>query len=187
MRRTLTLITVPVCVLVFLSGCGLATRGPVVSGPVVSEERSIDIATSVVLDSWGDLTIREGEPSLVIRAPAAVLKRLTADVNDGELVLGVKPGSPMISNARVEYELTMPSLEGIAISGSGSVDSVVPGDDLTVDISGSGDVDIDSIDASSVTLDLSGSGDIRFSGRADELTVSMARETSVPKRSVLRG
>lgn len=168
MRRTLALITVPALALVSLSGCGLVSRGP-----VVSEDRSIDAATSVVLDTSGDLTISEGEPSLIIHAPAAVLERLTADVKNGELVLGVTPGTPSILLSKISYELTLPSLERLEINGSGDVESDVPGSDLEVEINGSGDVDIDSIAASSVTLDVSGSGDIEFSGRADELAVSI--------------
>ena len=168
MRRTLALITVPALALVGLSGCGLVSRSP-----VVSEDRSISAVTSVVLDTSGDVTIRRGAPSLIIHAPAAVLERLTAEVNDDELVLGVSPGSPKILSNKIRYELTLPSLERIEVNGSGDIESGVPGDDLTVDISGSGDVDIDSIAASTVTLNVSGSGDVTFSGRADELAVSI--------------
>jgi hypothetical protein len=168
MRRTLSIAIVSALTLICLSGCGGVSRGP-----VVNEDRSIGIATSIVLDSPGDLTITEGEPSLVISAPTEALERLTADVNNGELVLGVTPGSPDVLNGKISYKLTMPSLDRIEISGSGDVESDVPGDTLTVDISGSGDVNIDSIAASAVTLNISGSGNITFSGRADDLAVSI--------------
>ncbi|WP_309620866.1 head GIN domain-containing protein [Salinibacterium sp.] len=168
MRRTLALITVPACALLFLSGCGLASRGP-----VISEDRSIDTATSVVLDSWGDVTISEGEPSLVIHAPAEIMDRLTSDVKNSELVLGVRSGIPTVSGARIRYELTLPSLDGIRVEGAGDIRSNVPGDDLRVDINGAGDVDIDSVDAATVTVNVSGAGDATLNGRADELTVSL--------------
>ena len=166
--RLLPLIALPAVALVALSGCSFAARGP-----VVSEDRQIDAATSVVLDTSGDLTITEGEPSLVIHAPAAVLDRLTADVRNGELMLGVKPGTPGILLGKISYELTLPSLERLEMNGSGDVDSEVSASDLDVEISGLGNLDIDSIDASSVTLDVSGSGDVEFSGRTDDLEVSI--------------
>ena len=166
--RILPVIVLPVLVVAGLSACF-----PVPRGPVVSQDREIDTATAVVLETSGDLTITEGEPSLVIHAPAAVLERLTADVNDGELVLGVKPGTPGILLGKIRYELTLPSLERLEVNGSGDVESDVPGASLEIEINGSGDLDIDSIDAESVSLDISGSGDVEFSGRTGELAIAI--------------
>ena len=166
--RLLPLIALPAVALVTLSGCSIVARGP-----IASEERPINAATSVVLDTSGDLTIREGEPSLIIHAPAGALDRLTAEVTNGELVLGVKPGTPGILVGKISYELTLPSLERLEMNGSGDVSSEISAAELEVEISGSGDLDIDSIDASSVELDISGSGDVEFSGTADELDVAI--------------
>lgn len=163
--RLLPLIVLPAVTIVALSGCAFPPRGP-----VVSEDRDIDAATSVVLDSSGDLTIREGEPALTIHAPQAVLDRLTSTVKNGVLELGVAPGTPGIMLGKVSYELTLPSLESLEVNGSGDIDSDVPGDSLTIDISGSGDLDID---ASSVILDISGSGDVELSGRTDDFTLTI--------------
>jgi len=164
--RLTPLIVIPAIALVTLSGCAFAPRGP-----VVSEDRDIDAATSVVLDTSGDLTIREGKPSLVIHAPSSVLDDLTSEVKDGVLVLGVKRGTPDFVVGKISYELTLPSLDGLEINGSGDIESDVPGESLTIEINGSGSLDIDDIDASAVTLEISGSGDVELSGRADELTI----------------
>ena len=168
MRRLLPLIVLPAVTLVALSGCVFAPRGP-----VVSEDRAIDAATTVVLDTSGDLRIREGQPSLVIHAPASVLDRLTSEVRNGELTLGVKPGTPGFVLGRISYELTLPSLETLQINGSGDVDSEVSSDDLEVGIDGSGELSMNAIDASSVSIEISGSGDVELEGRTDELTVSI--------------
>jgi hypothetical protein len=153
---------------VVLSGCAFAP-----SGPVVSEDRDISAATGVVLETSGDLTIREGDPSLVIHAPAAVLERLTSSVDDGVLTLGVKPGTPGFRIGKISYELTLPSLESLEVDGSGDIESDIPGDDLAIAINGSGEVDIDDIDAGTVSLDISGSGDVELSGRAERLDISI--------------
>ncbi len=166
--RLLPVIALPAVTVLALSGCAFAPKGP-----IVTEDRDIAAATSVVLGTSGTLTIREGEPSLVVSAPAAVLDRLTSSVSKGVLDLGVKPGTPGFALGRISYELTLPSLEGLEINGSGDVDSDVPGDDLVIEINGSGDVDIDDIEAGSVTLSISGSGDVELSGRTDEFTVSI--------------
>ncbi len=56
--RLLPVLALPALALVALSGCAM-----VPAGPIVSQSRDIDAATSVVLNTWGDLTIREGEPT----------------------------------------------------------------------------------------------------------------------------
>ena len=166
--RLIPVIALPAIALVALSGCAFAPRGP-----VVSEDRDIDAATGVVLETSGDLTIREGEPSLVIHAPAAVLERLTSSVDDGVLTLGVEPGGPGLLAGRISYELTLPSLESLEVDGSGDVESDVAGDDLAITINGSGEVGIDDIDAGTVSLTISGSGDVELNGRSDALDISI--------------
>lgn len=166
--RPLPLVVIPAVALVALSGCAFSPRGP-----ITTENREIDAVSSVLLDASGDLTIREGEPSLVIHAPASLLDRLTSAVKNGVLVLGVTPGTPGFALSKVSYELTLPSLESLELTGSGDIDSDVPGDTLSIDLSGSGDITIDAIDAASVTLDISGSGDVELSGRSDELSISL--------------
>jgi hypothetical protein len=166
--RLIPLIVIPAATLVALSGCAFAPRGP-----VVSEDRGIGAATAVELRTSGDLTIKEGEPALTIHAPAAVLDSLTSSVEDGVLVLDVAPGTPGFLVGRISYELTLPSLQGLEVDGSGDVSSDVPGESLDIEINGSGDLDIQDIDASAVTLEISGSGDVELSGRADELTLSI--------------
>ncbi len=167
--RILPLVALPAVALVALSGCAFAPRGP-----LVSESRDLDAATSVVLDTSGDLTIREGEPSLVITAPAEVLDRLTSSVEDGVLVLGVQPGTPGFLLGRINYELTLPGLAGIEINGAGDVESDVPtADTLRLEINGAGDLRVDGIDTSEVALDISGSGDVELTGRTDDLSIEV--------------
>jgi len=167
--RILPLIALPAVTLLALSGCAFAPRGP-----VVSESRDLDAATSVVLETSGDLTIREGEPSLVIHAPAEVLARLTSAVVDGELVLGTTPGTPGFLLSRISYELTLPGLDGIRINGAGDVDSDVPADGtLRLEINGAGDLEVAGIDTTEVALAIHGSGDVELHGVTDSLAITL--------------
>ncbi len=167
--RLIPLIVIPAAALVVLSGCGVA---PI--GPIVTETREIDSATAVVLDTSGDLTIREGEPSLVIKAPAEVLDRLTSSVKDGVLELGAKPGTPGFLLSRISYELTLPSLAGIEINGAGDVKSDVPSaDTLRLTINGAGDLSVEGIDTADVALEINGSGDVDLTGRTDDLSIEV--------------
>ena len=86
-----------------------------------SESREIDDVSAVVLDTEGDLTITEGEPSLTIHAPEGVLDALTSDVEGGVLELGRRPGTFSFGRSEIRYELVVESLDAIEVSGSGDI------------------------------------------------------------------
>lgn len=151
-----------------LSGCV-----PFVGGPMVSEEREIESVTAVVLDTSGDVTISEGEPSLVIHASEGALDRLTSEVVDDTLVLGTKPGAGF-TFGQVRYELTLPDLEAIELNGSGDIDSTVSaGGTIRLDLEGSGDVEWTGLATDRVEARLTGSGDIALSGTTRELAIEL--------------
>lgn len=150
-----------------LTGCAVRL------GPMTSSSPEIDDATAVVLDTAGDLTIREGEPSLTIHAPQGVLDRLTVRVRDGVLVLGHEPGPFPMGAGDIRYELTLPSLASLEVNGAGDVDATVSGDSLSVGIGGAGDVEVTGIDADSVEVTIDGAGDVELSGEAASLDITI--------------
>jgi hypothetical protein len=167
--RVISATTVTAIVALALTGCVLPT-----SGPAVSEERDIDAVTAVVLDASGDVTITEGEPSLVIHAPQGALDRLTSDVSGDTLTLGAKGGFLNWTMGEVRYELTLPDLETLEINGSGDIESAISTDGtLVIEISGSGDVELDGIDAERVEAVISGSGGMDLAGTTTELLVKI--------------
>jgi hypothetical protein len=168
--RYLTLGVVAVLTAAALTGCARFTP---VSGPMTSESPEIGDVTAVVLDTAGDLTITEGEPSLTIHAPASVLDALTSTVSDGVLVLGRRGPDLAWGNVDIRYELTVPSLESIEVNGAGDVDSTVSGENLSIEVSGAGDVTVDGVDADRVEVRISGAGDIELDGTAQSLEVEI--------------
>lgn len=150
-----------------------ALTGCVPIGPMTTATPEIEEATAVVLDVGGDLTITEGEPSLTIHAPSGVIEALTAEVRDGVLELGRRPGPMAFSGARISYELSLPTLERITIDGSGGVRSSVSSDSLAIEISGAGDVEFEGIDGDDVTVTIDGSGDVALDGAARSVSVEI--------------
>jgi hypothetical protein len=147
--------------------------GCVPLGPMASATPEIGEVTAVVLDTGGELVISEGEPTLTIHAPAAILGRLTSDVQNGVLVLGRRSGFAPFGFGEIRYELTVESLDSIEINGSGDVDSTVSGDELSIDIEGSGDITVTGLDADSVEVSIDGAGDIVLEGDAASLAVAI--------------
>lgn len=145
----------------------------VASGPMTSQEREIDAVSTVVLDTSGDLTISEGEPSLVIHAPEGALDRLTSDVNGDTLVLGTTPG-PEIVVGEVRYDLTLPDLAAIELNGSGDVEATVSsGGTIRLDLDGSGDVDWTALETDRVEIRVAGSGNVGLEGSTTELLIEL--------------
>jgi hypothetical protein len=151
----------------------------VATGPMSSEERAIDAVTSVSLDTSGDLTISEGQPSLVIRAPSDALGILTSESSGETLTLGTTPG-PHTVIGEIRYELTVPDLEAITINGSGDVaSSVSSSGSLRIEVNGSGDAEWTGLNADSVTVRIGGSGDVELDGVASELNIQVDGSGSV--------
>jgi hypothetical protein len=145
----------------------------VATGPTVTEERDIGAATTVVLETSGDLTIAKGEPALVIHAPEAALERLTSDVSGDTLRLGTTPG-PSIVLGDVRYELTLPELEMIEVDGSGDVTAAVSAvGALRLSIDGSGDVVWTGLDSELAEISVAGSGDVEVDGTTGALTIEL--------------
>ena len=166
MRRTL----LPL-VAVVLSGCGLASFAGD-PGPTRSEDREITAVSEVELTTSGDLTLTTGPtPSLRITAGRDVLPHLTSEVHGDRLVLGTK-GS-VGSLGEVRYDLVVPAVHAVELSGSGSISAGSPSALTGIELSGSGEVRADGLDVDALTVDLSGSGAVTLSGRADRQTVEI--------------
>mgnify|MGYP000076511067 CR=1 FL=1 len=159
-RRLITLSTIGALAL-GLTACG----GPV--GPRTTEERDVEDVTAVRLSTSGNLTVEQGDtPSLTITAGEEVLPRLTSEVRDGVLVLGLdRSGWGAVGSIR--YHLVLPELDAISVEGSGDVEAdVADGQSLAVTVEGSGDVRVDAVDVEAVTVSIAGSGDVSLAGDA---------------------
>ncbi len=142
-------------------------------GPTRTEQRPVDGVHAVDLRTSGDLTIATGAmPKLTITAGRSTLRHLTSTLQDGTVVLDSRPGHN--TSGDIRYELTLPTLDGVVIAGSGSAHGTVAAAGLfTVTVSGSGDADLDGLKASAVTVQLSGSGDVHLTGTTDTQSVEL--------------
>jgi hypothetical protein len=154
-----------------LTACGTgASADP---GPTTTEQRPVDGVHAVDLRTGGDLTISTGAtPALTITAGRTTLGYLTSTVEDGTVVLGSRSGHD--ASGDIDYALTLPTLDGVVIAGSGSArGTVVAADSFTVTVSGSGSAVLDGLAATAVTVQLSGSGDIHLTGTTDAQSVEL--------------
>lgn len=169
--RLVSLSAAAVLVATALSGC------VALAGPTATEERAVeDDVRAVVLEAPGGLVVTAGDTaSLTVTAGERVLDRLTAESEDGVLVLGHGPG-PWFLPADVSWELTLPVLDRIRVAGAGDAEVDFAGaDDVVIEIAGAGDVDAAGVDAESVVIDIDGAGDVDLGDvEAERIEVALA-------------
>jgi hypothetical protein len=153
------------------SSCSFADgiRG---NGKVETESRSVTSFTSVSVSGSGTLRVHEGSQKVEISSDSNILPYITTEVVGGELKIGLKPFTSIFRATKMEYVVTVPSLKGVRLSGSG--DAYVDhfsGDSFSAHISGSGGIKAD-LDFDRVELSASGSGGYDVSVKADSLSIS---------------
>lgn len=155
-------------VTVVLAGCTVG------SGEVVTESRSVEGFDAIDLRGMGEVNITvDGTESLMIEAEDNIIDDLTSEVRSGTLVLGTD--RPIRPTEDIIFTVTMASLEGVEISGSGAVSvSEFSAEDFSVEVSGSGAAEIRDLAAEAVFVRISGSGAVTVTGDADELDVSIS-------------
>jgi hypothetical protein len=155
-----TALLIPIAATVLLTGCSLAD-----DGPRVTQTRDVDTFTRIDNDSSADVRLHVGEPlSVRVRAGEKVIDDVHTDVRDG--VLRVRFDHSGFGGNDVVVEASVPSLQGIDVSGSGDIEADGRTDRLSLDVDGSGDADVADLVARTARVTVSGSGDA--SVRADD-------------------
>jgi hypothetical protein len=116
-------------------GSGSGVQG---SGVTASETRSVPAFDAVDLAGSNVVAVRVGDPrSVVVRGDDNLLALVTTEVRDGVLVLGTS-GS-FSTEQPMSVEVSVPSLDAVALSGSGVVTvEGVAAEELVARLPGSG-------------------------------------------------
>lgn len=144
-------------------------------GSVVKKELKISNFEKIGLAINGTLILKQGNTqSVVIEGQQNIIDNIERDVNNKgwsiEFDKNVKKYTPVI------IYVTVPVLESISLSGSGTIkceDTFTGADEFSVGISGSGTADI-AFEAETAKTSLSGSGNVKISGSCDTHKLSIA-------------
>jgi len=146
-----------------VNGFNINVPGKIIdgSGDVITENRDVAGFDSVDMQGIGNLTIVQGsEESLTISADENLLPYITTGVVNGTLQIGMKPNISLNPSRTIEYKLVMKSVAGVQLSGFGNIESEgLKGEDLEVKLSGSGDINIGTIESDALLVRISGFGD----------------------------
>jgi hypothetical protein len=182
-----------------LASC-VGARG---NGNVTTEKREVPAFTSLSLSGSGTLRLKKGDFKVLVITDSNVQPAILTEVSGGTLHIGARLGRMPIWPTKLEYEVSLPSLDGIGVSGSGNIESeAFSGSDIGIDISGSGSIAgafsyrnaKASISGSgslqgdgafgSLDCRLSGSGRAKLSGLASSLAVNLSGSGSLDGRDL---
>lgn len=147
---------------------------------VVTETRDVGGFDHVSLSGFGTVVLTQGErEALTIHAAEDVMPRITSEVKDGMLVLGLKKKGWMAGLKRkrlsIRFELTMKDVSRITLSGAGRIDAAeIESDALSVAVSGAGAIEIGKLCADSLDVVLSGAGSCEIAGKVDTQAVRLS-------------
>lgn len=146
------------------------------SGNIIQESRDVSDFNKVEMQGAGDLIITQGENySVVLETDDNLMNKYTTRVIGDRLVISTDHIPCFIGNKGLVVYVTMPDVKRLTVDGSGDIISMntITSDELEIQISGSGNIDLD-VDVSSLETRIDGSGDATYKGRATDHAIHVA-------------
>ena len=144
------------------------------------EKRSHQDFTKISFAVPGNAYVKQGSAwSVELEADAEVLDRVETKVENGKLLIRVKPtlkGRWTWNNGEsVTARITLPVIEAISVAGSGDLkgEGRFKTGNLEVKVAGSGSATLE-VESADLDLSVAGSGDIRIKGRMKNIDTSVS-------------
>jgi hypothetical protein len=150
------------------------------SGSVISEDRPVSGIGRVSMGVPGNLEIQQGtSESLTVTGEDNILALLSTEMRGDELDIGWNTNASIRPLRPLQIKLTVKNLVGLTSSSSGKV-TVGPltTGNFRVNLSSSGGVEMDALQADKVTADLSSSGDLLLIGEGNQLDLRISSSGS---------
>jgi hypothetical protein len=177
--------------LLSLAAAMLLLTSAVTAQESYTETRNVTGFDEVSFAVAGEVYISLGQTyKVVLEGDRDFVNEIETRVSGGELLIRNEKWFN-VSNHKVIVHITMPAIKGIAVSGSGKVkvEDPLKGDDLEIDISGSGRVYLGDVTLNNVECDISGSGAFlaEGSGTIGKLEVDISGSGSFKSETVQVG
>jgi hypothetical protein len=146
----------------------------------ITEARDVTGFDAVTLRGFGSVMITQGDhTSLTIEAAEDVMRRVTAEVENGVLVLGLERAGWVngLKEKRlsIKFSVTMDRIRELILSGVGRIDAPrIDSDGLSLIVSGAGAIEVGSLNAESLSVILSGAGSCEIAGKVDFQTIKLS-------------
>ncbi|MEO6905727.1 MAG: head GIN domain-containing protein [Ginsengibacter sp.] len=148
-------------------------------GNLKNETRQVDEFTSLSSRGPLDVQIEYGNSnSIKIEADENLLPFIETTVENGKLTIEPKKNINLKSRSKIIVHVFMTKIKELQLSGSGNINgsgAFTSDGETEVDISGSGNIKLNSVNFKEVALNISGSGNIQLKdGDANDLKASVS-------------
>jgi hypothetical protein len=173
MKKLSALLLVSILI-VFCSSC----EKVIGEGPSVTENRSIANFSSVASSISADVYYEQSPDFKVeITAQQNIVDVIETHVINNELVIKFKDNVRVKRHENISVKISSPVTHGLRISGSGNlvVNGSINTTDMVLGLSGSGNINVHTLNSSSLNAGISGSGSITIlngTGTTENLTIS---------------
>lgn len=157
----------------------LSAATMVMADDISEEMRDVEAFTKVKLEGSMDVEVKVGsKQSVKVIADSDIIQYLRTRVHGGELEIDIKhkDGSRRLFRhiKKMQVIITVPSLEGAEVHGSGDMfveDAVA--DKFVLEVHGSGDAVLENAKVETLDVELQGSGDIEMQGTCGDVRVEL--------------
>ena len=165
-------------------GCNLNLNVITPSNVIISENREVSDFSAIDFSTFGKVNIMQGDTeSLNISGPDNIVPRIKTSVKNGTLVIETEGNlniAPMGKQNPLVFTIVVKNLNSLDVSGLGDVQiETLSTPNLTIDMSGAGKIVQNQITTDDMVIDLSGLGGIDITGQATQATVDISGAGSV--------
>lgn len=146
------------------------------SGNISTETRSVSNFDKISISGSFDVILIKGdEGTIKIDASDNIIESIITEVKDDVLKVRFKKGINIRTSKSIDVSISYEDIEGVALSGSGSVGSTskVHSESLALKVSGSGNMKLD-VDSKQLLTAISGSGNLKLTGDTEDLSCSVS-------------
>jgi len=157
--RTISLLFAALLMAALFSSCQ-KIKG---AGEVITETRYSTGFTGISLAVDGNVYFTSGSDySIKISGQSNVIRHITTDVEGNRLIIRLEHGFILGPHETINVYVTAPNIGNLEVSGSGNIygENNWTGSDMSVSISGSGNISLNSVESDNFHATISGSGSI---------------------------
>ncbi len=133
-----------------------------------TEDRKVAPFTKIELCISADVILEQGENQKVtIEAEKEeTLKYLETEVSNSSLIIHFSKNF-MRNTGKVTIKITVPTIEGLTITGSGDIKAgnKIKAENIDLEITGSGTIVLSELSAANIKSEITGSGNIKLAGK----------------------
>lgn len=137
------------------------------NGNIITEQRQVSSFDEIELSIGADVQIKQASTySVSVTTSENLMSIIKTEVNGNTLCIETKSNKCIRHSDEIDVYVTMPDISKIKLSGSGNITcaSAINVNEIDLTISGSGNIILDSLMASTCNMTISGSGNMELNG-----------------------